>query len=177
MRDQIDFIKIHNGEWGAINFNNMIPVRMELINKIDTTSMSSDNIHTKQYKELLTNQLSWCNAHKNRIINTSNRLYSVIINNEATPALKQRCCDFKLLEQKLSEYIVQPEKINMPENLNKSSTDRAQNNKHQTSEVSDRLPTLSNMLSRARQRANEINQARQTTNFFTQTKGKDKNLD
>lgn len=26
MKNQIDFLKINQGQWGAINFNNMIPV-------------------------------------------------------------------------------------------------------------------------------------------------------
>ena len=35
MKNQIDFIKINSGKWGAINLNNMIPVHHSLATKVD----------------------------------------------------------------------------------------------------------------------------------------------
>ena len=33
MKNQMDFLKIKNGEWGAINLNNMIPVPIACLKK------------------------------------------------------------------------------------------------------------------------------------------------
>ncbi|MDR3121494.1 MAG: type III toxin-antitoxin system ToxN/AbiQ family toxin, partial [Clostridiales bacterium] len=30
MKNQVDFLKINDGVWGAINFNNMIPIHMTI---------------------------------------------------------------------------------------------------------------------------------------------------
>jgi protein AbiQ len=99
MKNQLDFIKINSGLWGAINFNNMIPVTDKLINLIDINSQN------KKYKELLSNQLTWCNSNKDKIIDTANKLYLEITSKKTNTSLLRRCCDFKLLEERLSEYI------------------------------------------------------------------------
>ena len=95
MQNQIDFIKIDNGKLGAINLNNMIPVNKENIKKIDFNS-----INNSQYKELLIDQLNWCNKPKNKntIINRASRLYKFLYTNNSNK-LKNRCCDFKKLEE------------------------------------------------------------------------------
>lgn len=67
MKNQIDFIKINNGEWGAINLNNMIPIAEQFVEKIDPNNITRtyDDV---AYKNLLDNQLSWCNSHKDKIL-------------------------------------------------------------------------------------------------------------
>lgn len=62
MKSQIDFLKIKNGEWGAINFNNMIPVPIDCLTKVEIKIFTSDTKADCDYKNLLSNQLSWCNA-------------------------------------------------------------------------------------------------------------------
>jgi protein AbiQ len=100
MKNQPDFIKINGGLWGVINFNNMIPVTEELISIVDINSQNA------KYKELLANQLSWCNSNRDRIVLTAEKLYANVTNHKANQYLLNRCCDFKLLEQKLSEYTI-----------------------------------------------------------------------
>ncbi len=103
MKNQIDFIKINHGIYGAINLNNMIPIDSSLAYKINPNNIqrSYDN---EAYRNLLNNQLSWCNSNKDYIIKKANKLYNVIYTETANLNLQNRCCNFKLLEQKCNEY-------------------------------------------------------------------------
>lgn len=101
MKKQKDFLKIKNGELGVINFNNMIPIPISKCHKIDI-----DNMEDKRYKTLLNNQVAWCNIHIDEIIETAEKLYELICySNKATTILRNRCCDFRLLERKCVEYM------------------------------------------------------------------------
>lgn len=104
MKNQIDFIKINRGYWGVINLNNMIPVIDEMTSRINPNDLhrSYDN---KAYKQLLNNQLSWCNANKDFIKRKADKLYTKIVKKEVSVNLTARCCDFYLLEQISEEYI------------------------------------------------------------------------
>ena len=107
MKNQIDFLKIDNGNLGAINFNNMIPVNEDNISKIEIK-----NIQDKDYKNLLENQLSWCNKKQNKqnILDKAKKLYDYINNPnniknvDRWEKIKYRCCDFKKLEQLAKVY-------------------------------------------------------------------------
>jgi len=74
MRDKIDFKKnSDNGKLiGVLNFNLMIPVEEEQIQRIDTKIRKHDNADTRRKKELLIKELQWCNAHIADIVNTAN---------------------------------------------------------------------------------------------------------
>ena len=61
MKESMDFIKIDNGQAGVINLNNMFPVIEEVIIE-KNINLEEDN----KYKELLVNQLDWCNKMENR---------------------------------------------------------------------------------------------------------------
>lgn len=104
MKNQIDFIKINEGLWGAINLNNMIPVHASQVklNYIGTNLV--DNKEEKAYKGLLNNQLDWCNQNKNMILKKAKRLYSMIVNDDAPAILKNRCCNFENDIQLLEQY-------------------------------------------------------------------------
>jgi len=78
MRDTIDFIKIKNGIWGAINLNNMIPVDDEFIRKVDLKITPDDTKEDIKYKNLLINQISWCNSNRDKIMKTAKKLYKLI---------------------------------------------------------------------------------------------------
>ena len=101
MRDGIDFVKIDSGNLGIINFNNMFPVPNHLMTEVD---ISKEN--DPKYKILLTKQLSWCNEAKNKknILKTSKLLYKLISINKLPEKVKERCCNFKLLEEKSLDY-------------------------------------------------------------------------
>lgn len=72
MKDKIDFIKIKNGELGAINLNNMIPVPISLIKKMDLLN------YDEKYQMLLKDQINWINRNNKIILKNSLKLYTLI---------------------------------------------------------------------------------------------------
>ena len=62
---------------------------------------------TVDYKNLLANQLSWCNTSANAasIIQKAEKLYRIITSKTARPQLAKRCCDFRVLEVAMDHYI------------------------------------------------------------------------
>ncbi len=104
MKNSLDFHKIENGIYGAINFNNMFPVYDDVLRKIETQKFSLQTKEDFQYKNLLDNQLTWCNLNREIILKKAEKLYRQLkISQNAS--LVARCCDFCLLEQKMKEYI------------------------------------------------------------------------
>lgn len=104
MKNQIDLLKIKGGTYGVINFNNMIPVHSNSTSAIDPSASSVDSADDLKYKELLENQLTWCNANKDSIMSKAQKLYDVVTNGNAREALAERCCDFAKDELLLQEY-------------------------------------------------------------------------
>lgn len=100
MSDTLDFIRINDGIYGAMNLNNMIPVcegsfvKLE-IEKEDTT-----------YKKLLYNQLRWINQtiNKNKIIDNVNELRLRYEQKTLNRKIYKRCCHFFDLEKVCKEY-------------------------------------------------------------------------
>ena len=105
MKNQIDFIKIDGGQFGVINLNNMIPIHNNSINVVNPAIQAGDSAADIAYKNLLSNQLTWCNAHKEDILNKALKLYQTITRGKGYPQLVSRCCNFILDEKKLREYI------------------------------------------------------------------------
>ena len=104
MNNTIDFFKINNGKYGAINLNNMIPVNNKLIDLIDIKSIKKYNL---KYSQMLSNQYVWLNNNNNAniVIKRANRLYKLFVNHKLNINIKNRCCNFTLLEQKAQLYI------------------------------------------------------------------------
>ena len=107
MKNSIDFLKINNGRDGVINLNNMIPVPS---GKYYEINIKEEIKKDKKYGLILKYQQIWCNNNKKQIRNYSNKLYKLIINNKSNISLKNRCCDFKILEEKLNQFILNQEK-------------------------------------------------------------------
>ena len=103
MRNTLDFYKIKDGELGAINFNNMIPVTKNNYIEIDLNKKPS-NAKEKNYHKLLQEQLAWLNANKIQIKSKSYKLYMKYKNNKLSPNIKNRCCNYLLLETKCLEF-------------------------------------------------------------------------
>ena len=103
MKNTIDFHKIKNGELGAINFNNMIPVNK---NNYELVDLSSKNINSSEskYQKLLIEQLTWLNENNIQVRNKSLKLYNLYNSNKLSNNIKNRCCNYKLLEEKCNEY-------------------------------------------------------------------------
>lgn len=104
MSNQIDFLKINTGIWGAINFNNMIPVNDFSIKEISMRMDEDDTQDVVMYKQLLMNQLSWCNSHRDSILKQAEKLYILIVNDKAWKSLSDRCCNFSEDEKRCKEY-------------------------------------------------------------------------
>jgi len=107
MRNDVDFSKIFDGDGkliGVLNFNNMIPVRADVIEKIDMKIHPHDAPSVKHYKNLLMNQLTFCQQNKEAIIAKANKLYRLITQGNPSGLLKRRCCRFTELEKVLANF-------------------------------------------------------------------------
>lgn len=100
LNNKVDFFKLRNGELGALNFNNMIPVNEQTIDIYDI-----DNEKDTKYKNLILKQARYLNRRQNDIKKKAYRLYEKFINNKLDINTKNRCCDFQLLEAKLLSYL------------------------------------------------------------------------
>lgn len=101
MHNTIDFVKIDDGNLGAINFNNMIPVTK---NNYELVDLNDTNPKRIKYVNLLKKQLHWLNDNKHKIIYKADNLYALYVSNLLPNNIKNRCCNFKLLEEKCREY-------------------------------------------------------------------------
>lgn len=119
MKNDLDFSKMFdkkNKLIGALNFNNMIPVSENFIKPINITPNKNDSPKDKIYKELLNNQLDWCNDNVENIVKKANKLYKFVTQTpEKSRNLTRRCCNFKKLEEVLAKYI-QKTSENNPDN-------------------------------------------------------------
>jgi len=103
MKNTLDFFKIKDGELGAVNFNNMIPVNKENYTLVDLNKQTL-TISEMKYQKLLREQLAWLNANYHQVKNKSFKLYELYTKGRLPDNIKSRCCDFKLLEEKCIEY-------------------------------------------------------------------------
>ncbi len=101
MHNSIDFLKLDNGKMGAINFNNMIPVLERNIKYINIQELF---LSKDEYQILLRKQHRWLNRHTYLILKKSIHLYELYTANKLPKKLADRCCNFKLLEEKCMEY-------------------------------------------------------------------------
>lgn len=107
MKNQIDLLKIDGGQYGVINFNNMIPVHNNSVTPVKLTPSPDDSSDDIKYKALLSNQLTWCNANKSVIINKAQKLYNTIKGGTGWDSLNRRCCDFAKDEALLRQYCIE----------------------------------------------------------------------
>ena len=98
MKNTLDFLKLKDGKLGAINFNNMIPVMKNNYNIVTLQDLSD------KYISLLDEQLSWINSHKIQIKNKSYKLYNLYKANKLPFNIKERCCNYVLLEEVCNKY-------------------------------------------------------------------------
>ena len=104
MRNTHDFRKIEGGLYGAINFNNMIPVVDDVLIYIDINS-----VEDIRYKSLLQNQYRAILADSAQIKATAKMLHTILMKDENTLSthekkIKSRCCNLRLLEQVYCSY-------------------------------------------------------------------------
>ena len=104
MKNTVDFRKIAGGSYGAINFNNMIPVTNSALILIDIDKIGDD-----KYRRLLQNQYKAIRSDTIQIQKTANLLRELLLSDDSELAdyeirIKQRCCDIKLLEEIYAQY-------------------------------------------------------------------------
>ncbi len=103
MKNTMDFFKIKDGELGAVNFNNMIPVTEANYSLVDLTKEPLTFAESK-YQKLLREQLDWLNANYYQVKSKSFKLYQLYISDKLPQNIKSRCCNYQLLEEKCMEY-------------------------------------------------------------------------
>jgi protein AbiQ len=107
MKNDKDFSKIYdkrNRLIGCLNFNNMLPVEDAVLYPIDMKLYPGDNAKERAYKELLNDQLDWCNNNFEAITAKAEKLYRIVTETpDKMKNLTRRCCNFKKLEQVLEK--------------------------------------------------------------------------
>ena len=103
MKNTLDLIKIKGGEYGVVNLNNMIPVNTNNYMEFDLNKKTNNELDISRI-ELLTNQLRWLTLNKKEIYTKSRVLYNLYVNNKLPKNVKDRCCNYSLLEDKCNEY-------------------------------------------------------------------------
>lgn len=98
--DAVDIFKIKDGKLGIVNINNMIPTPLECL--IDCFPLVDD----KLYKKLLNEQVIYLNNHKEELFKKVRQFYKRYDKGYLNKRILERCCDFKLLEDKCLEYKV-----------------------------------------------------------------------
>ena len=78
LKNTLDLIKIENGTYGVVNFNNMIPV-MDKNYVIFDLNKKTENRAENFRLELLRNQLRWLTANKKEV-NTKSKLLKLFGN-------------------------------------------------------------------------------------------------
>ena len=111
-KNGVDFFRIMDSGSkkliGVLNINNMLPIEDCLLTPVDLKIRPNDSPKTISYKELMKNQLSFCQHHQDKIVKRANRLYEIVVQYpESNRNLVKRCCDFKKLEIILEKYLAQ----------------------------------------------------------------------
>jgi protein AbiQ len=107
MKNDVDFYKIIDADGkliGVLDFNNMIPVRPELLREVDVKIHPKDSQSIKNYKNLLIDQISFCRQNQEVIIAKANKLYKMVGKKNASGPLKRRCLNWKNLEEILNRF-------------------------------------------------------------------------
>ena len=106
MKNTIDFTRIiHDGRLlGVLNFNEMIPVRTDVISLINVRHRPNESHAEAHYKELVSNQLAFCRRNQDALVHKANSLYESVTSGKASASVIRRCCDFRKLESVLDRY-------------------------------------------------------------------------
>ncbi len=103
---KMDIYKIADGKLGVLNFNNMLPIPKTEIIFFNINIENNDNNNDIKYKTLLRNQLNYINDDKQKNVEKAENLYKSYINNFVDNSVINRCCSFRLLEEKCNGWIL-----------------------------------------------------------------------
>ena len=96
--NRADIYKISGGKLGILNINNMIPATESVIEKIDFSFL--DNA----YGKLLLEQLNSINDNKEELLMKISKFFVLYDKGKLYENIKERTCNFVLLEQKCEEW-------------------------------------------------------------------------
>ena len=97
MKSGKHILKLKNGEYGLLGFNNMLPVHKDALISFDISKEPDE-----KYRTLLQNQLRICNRMKADILDHAQKTYfAVMSKNEFFIKI---CCNFKKLEKACKKY-------------------------------------------------------------------------
>ncbi len=102
MKNGLDFRKIDSGKLGAINLNNMLPVPDSALMMINIPAITDE-----KYKRLLNEQYEWLLHDFENVKKTATKLRRLFDEKAVSgykKAVKNRCCDFVLLETIYGKY-------------------------------------------------------------------------
>ena len=98
IKSNVHIMRIDGGKYGLLGFNNMVPAKDFFLVPFDIAAEPDEH-----YRNLLWNQLNFCNVHKEEIREHARKTYEGVTVKH-TPFLVKICCDFKLLEQEYVKY-------------------------------------------------------------------------
>ena len=107
MKNDVDFHRVLDSKGkliGVLDFNNMIPVREDVLQKVIIRIGPHDSEEIKRYKNLMIDQLNFCQHNQDIIIAKANKLYKFVNKRNTSRQLKQRCLKWSRLEAVLSRY-------------------------------------------------------------------------
>ena len=107
MKNGVDFLRVldsHGKLIGVLDFNNMIPVRADVLRKINIRIDPDDSETTKYYKNLVIDQITFCQKNQDTIVGKANKLYQMVGRKNTSFQLKRRCLNWKKLEAILNRY-------------------------------------------------------------------------
>ena len=91
-------LKLDGGKLGIMGFNNMIPVIESCLIPFDIQKEIDE-----KYKNLLLNQLDFCNKNREVILRRAESTYKKTLSGKI-PLYKKVCCNFEKLERKSLKY-------------------------------------------------------------------------
>ena len=103
LKSNLDIIKIDGGKLGVVNLNNMIPVTNRLYEIFDLNP-EGKSLEVQKRIYLLKKQLYWLNSKAEELMLKAFTLHFRYCENTLNIRLRDRCCNFPLLEQKCLEY-------------------------------------------------------------------------
>lgn len=98
LKNNVHIMRIDGGKYGLLGFNNMIPAKEFFLIEFDIAKEPNE-----QYRNLLWNQLRFCNEHRREIYEHARKTYEGATVKK-TPFLTKVCCNFELLEREYTKY-------------------------------------------------------------------------
>ena len=90
-------LRLKNGQYGILGFNNMIPVHKDALISFDISTEPDE-----KYRNLLKNQIQICNKMKADILDHAQKTYFAVVN--GNEFLIKISCDYKKLEKASKKY-------------------------------------------------------------------------